>query len=154
MKLPLGKIPIDILKDVVLKNLGAKREEVVLGPSAGIDAAVINVGNKSLIASTDPITGALGRIGWLAVNVNANDVSTFGVEPAFYLSCILLPESADRNTVETISTQMSRAAKELEIAIIGGHCEVTPELANPIVVGCMIGVREELLGVFDRVEGR
>ena len=40
MKLPPGKIPIDILKDVVFKNLGATRSEVTLGPAAGVDGAV------------------------------------------------------------------------------------------------------------------
>jgi hydrogenase maturation factor len=143
MALPPGKIPIDILKEVVFKNLGAKRHEVVLGPSAGIDGAIVDIGNKSLIASMDPITGALERIGWLAVNVNANDIATFGVEPTFLLSCILLPENADREIVETISNQMDKAAKNLGIAIIGGHCEVTPGLTNPVVIGSTIGVTEK-----------
>jgi len=143
MVLPLGKIPIDILKEIVFKNLGAKRREVVLGPSAGIDGAVVDIDNKSLIVSMDPITGALERIGWLAVNVNANDIATFGVEPTFLLSCILLPENADRKIVETITNQMDKAAKNLGIAIVGGHCEVTPGLTSPIVIGCTIGVTEK-----------
>jgi hydrogenase expression/formation protein HypE len=143
MKLPPGKIPIDVLKEVVFRNLGAERKEVVLGPSAGIDGAVIEVESKSIVVSTDPITGALERIGWLAVNVNANDVATFGVEPMFFLSCILLPERAERRSVETISVQMNEAARNLGIAIIGGHCETTPGLRNPIVVGCMMGVAEK-----------
>lgn len=143
MKLQPGKIPVDILKEVVFKNLGVKREEVVLGPSAGIDGAVIDVGNKSLIVSTDPITGAIERIGWLAVHINANDVATFGVAPSLFLSCILLPENAHKKTVETISTQIGKAAKELGIAIVGGHCEVTPGLSNPIVVGCTMGITDK-----------
>jgi len=120
-----------------------KRKEVVLGPSAGFDGAVINIGDKSLIVSMDPITGAIERTGWLAVNINANDVATFGVEPAFFFSCILLPENASRETVETICVQMDKAAKKLGIAIVGGHCEVTPGLNNPIVVGCAMGVTEK-----------
>jgi len=143
MSLPPGKIPPEILKEVIFKNLGARRAEVALGPAAGIDGAVVNVGDKSLITSIDPITGALEIIGWLAVNINANDVSTFGVEPAFFLSCILLPEKADRKSVETISSQMNKAAKELGIAIIGGHCESTPGLTAPMVVGCAMGVTEK-----------
>ncbi len=143
MKLPPGKIPVDILKEVVFKNLGAQRKEVVVGPSAGIDGAVLDLGDKSLIVSMDPITGAVERIGWLAVNVNANDVATFGVAPAFLFSCIMLPEKAERKLVETISTQMSAAAKELGVAIVGGHCESTPGLANPIVVGCILGLTEK-----------
>jgi hydrogenase expression/formation protein HypE len=123
--------------------LGAKRKEVILGPAAGFDGAVINIGNNSLIVSIDPITGAIERIGWLAVNVNANDIATFGVEPAFFLSCILLPEKANRQIVETISAQMDKAAKKLGIAIVGGHCEVTLGLTNPIVVGCAMGITEK-----------
>jgi hydrogenase expression/formation protein HypE len=142
MKLPPGKIPIDILKEVVFKNLGAERKEVIVGPSAGIDGAVLDLGDKSLIVSMDPITGAVERIGWLAVNVNANDVATFGVEPAFLFSCMLLPENAERKLVETIS-QMNASAKDLGIAIVGGHCESTPGLTNPIVVGCTMGLTEK-----------
>lgn len=143
MKLPPGKIPIEILKEVVFKNLGAERGEVIIGPAAGIDGAVLDVGNKNAIVSMDPITGAVERIGWEAININANDVATFGVEPAFFFSCLLLPENADSKIIETISTQMNNAAKELNIAIVGGHCEATPGLTNPIVVGCAMGLTEK-----------
>ena len=143
MKLPLGKIPINILKEIVFKNLGAQRSEVILGPAAGIDGAVLDFGNKNAIVSMDPITGAVERVGWEAINVNANDVATFGVEPAFFFSCIMLPENADSKIIETIATQMHTAAKELGIAIVGGHCESTPGLTNPIVVGCIMGLTEK-----------
>jgi hydrogenase maturation factor len=143
MKLPPGKIPIDLLTEVVFKNLGAKRKEVVLGPTAGVDGSVLDVGNKSLIVSMDPITGAVERIGWSAVNVNANDIATFGVEPIFLVSCIMLPEGAERSTVKTITCQMDAAAKDLGIAIVGGHCESTPSLTNPIVVGCIMGLTDK-----------
>ena len=143
MKLPPGKIPIDILKEVVFKNLGALRSEVTLGPTGGVDGAVLDFGNKNLIVSMDPITGAVERVGWEAINVNANDVATFGVEPAFFFSCIMLPENADSKIIETISSQMHKAAKELGIAIVGGHCESTPGLVNPIVVGCSMGLTEK-----------
>jgi hydrogenase maturation factor len=38
---------------------------------------------------------------------------------------------------------MDAAAKELGIAIVGGHCESTPGLQNPIVVGCVMGLTEK-----------
>src|SRR5512136_332417 len=139
MKLPHGKIPVEILKEVVFKNLGATRKEVTIGPTAGVDSAVIEAGEKSLVISMDPITGAVERIGWLAVNVNANDIATFGVEPAFLFSCLMLPEHAHKNMVEIISKQMNDAAAELGMAIVGGHAESTPGLGKPIVVGCAMG---------------
>ncbi len=143
MILPPGKVPTAILREVVFRNLGAPRREVVVGPSIGLDGAVLDFGNKSLIVSMDPVTGATERVGWLAVNVNANDVATFGVEPAFLFSCIMLPENEERELVETISTQMSEAARNLGIAIVGGHCESTPGLTNPIIVGCTLGIAEK-----------
>jgi hydrogenase expression/formation protein HypE len=143
MKLPPGKIPIDLLKDVVFKNLGAPRSEVILGPKAGVDGAVLDMGSKDAIVSMDPITGAVERIGWEAININANDIATFGVEPAFFFSCIMIPAGADSQIIDAISTQMHHAAAELGIAIVGGHCEVTPGLANPIVVGCIMGLTEK-----------
>ena len=58
MKLPPGKIPVDILKEVVFKNLGVERQEVTVGPSAGIDGAVLDLADKSLIVSMDPINSS------------------------------------------------------------------------------------------------
>ncbi len=143
MKLQPGKIPLDLLRDVVFKHLGANRSEVVLGPAAGIDGAVIDCGAKDAIVSMDPITGAVERIGWEAININANDIATFGVEPAFFFSCIMLPEGADSQIIEAISTQMDAAAKQVGVAIVGGHCEITPSIKSPIVVGCIMGLTEK-----------
>jgi len=143
MKLQSGKIPPDILKDVVFKNLGAFRSEVTLGPASGLDGAVIDMGSKDAVVSMDPITGAVDRIGTEAININANDIATFGVEPAFFFSCIMLPSGADSKIIDTISSQMHHAAKELNIAIVGGHCEITPTITSPIVVGCIMGLTEK-----------
>jgi hydrogenase maturation factor len=143
MKLPSGKVPTDILQNIVFKNLGISRSEVILGPTAGVDGAVLEIGDTSVIVSMDPITGAVERIGFEAVNINANDVATFGVQPAFLFSCIMLPEGADSQMVEVISTQMGKAAKDLGVAIVGGHCESTPNLVSPIVVCCIIGLTKK-----------
>jgi len=142
MVLPSGKVPIDVLQNIIFRHLGAKRKEVILGPRVGVDGAVVQVGDKALIVSTDPITGALERIGWLAVNVNANDIATFGVRPTLFSSCMLLPSGAMDTMIEAISTQMDAAAKKLRISIIGGHCETTPGITHPIVVGTAMGITD------------
>ena len=142
MKLPMGKIPPGTLKEAVFKHLGVKNQDVMLGPALGEDGAVVKVGDKMLISAMDPITGAVERIGWLAVNINANDVATFGVQPLFFSSCILLPENSTEKTVQEICTQMGSAAEKLGVAIIGGHSEVTPELNRPVIIGCAMGVTE------------
>ena len=143
MKLPHGKVPQKTLEKIVLRYLGFKRGEVVLGPAAGEDGAVIEIGDKAIVSSVDPITGAIKRIGWLAVNICANDVATFGVKPTFFSSCILLPERSDEHVLEEICKQIDEAARRLEMAVIGGHTEVTPELTHPIIVGYCVGITKK-----------
>ena len=142
MKFPPGKVPTEILQKIVFKHLGTRRRDVILGPAVGEDAAIVKVGEKALAIATDPVTGAEEWLGWLAVHVSANDVATCGVQPLWFSSCILLPESSNEELVEGICGQMDRAANQLDVAIIGGHCEVTPGLDHPIVVGCSVGVAE------------
>jgi len=143
MKLHAGKVPSSILQEIVFRRLGAKRSDVILGPSIGEDGALVEIGNKVMVSSMDPITGAVERIGWLAVNISANDVSTFGVRPLFFSSCFLLPQGSGKKVIQSICDQIDQAAQRLEVAVIGGHSEVTPGLDRPIVIGCCIGVTEK-----------
>ena len=137
-----GKVPTEILERIVFKNLGVKRNDVVVGPAAGVDVAIVKAGKELLAVSTDPITGAEEWIGWLAVNVSANDVATCGVQPRWFVSCMLLPESSEEALIDKICRQIDRAACQLGVAVIAGHCEITPGIGHPIVVGCAVGVAE------------
>jgi len=138
-----GKVPTEILEKIVFRNLGAKRDDVLLCPSLGEDAAIVQAGNTVLAVSSDPITGAEKWLGWLAVHVSANDVATRGVQPCWFNSIILLPKNSTSELIEKICTQMDKAARQLDVAIIGGHCEVTPGIDHPIVTGCAIGIAED-----------
>ncbi|MDH5690959.1 MAG: AIR synthase family protein [Candidatus Bathyarchaeota archaeon] len=138
-----GKVPTEVLQEIVFKNLGAKRDDVVLSPSIGEDAAIVKAGNVVLATSSDPITGAEEWLGWLAVHVSANDVATRGVQPRWFNSIILLPRTSTTELIEKICKQMDKAACQLNVAIVGGHCEITPGIDHPIVTGCAIGVAED-----------
>lgn len=136
---PTGKVPPDVLKEIVFNKLGAENPSILLGPSVGEDAAVIRIGSKALVITTDPITGATGNIGWLAIHVNANDIATRGVRPAYFFCTILLPEGADPEVLRSIMTEMDEAARSLGVAIVGGHSETTPGLNRPLIAGFMLG---------------
>jgi hydrogenase maturation factor len=138
-----GKVPTDVLQKIVFKNLGFKREDVILDPTIGEDAAIVKVGNQLLAVSSDPITGAEEWLGWLAVHVSANDVATRGVQPIWFNSIILLPKNSTTKRIQRICRQMDKAANQLNIAIIGGHCEITPGIDRPIVTGCAIGIANQ-----------
>ncbi len=133
-----GKLEAKLLKEL-LPTLPLD-DRTVVGPRIGEDAAVVDMGDRYLVAATDPITFATDLIGWYAVQVNANDVATMGATPKWFLATILLPEGrTDEQLVRGIFAQMSDACRRLSVAFIGGHTEITPGLSRPIVVGTMLG---------------
>ena len=136
---PTGKVPPEVLKDIVFRRLGVSSNRVILGPRVGEDAAVIEMGDRVLVLATDPITGAVRNIGWYVIHINANVVSACGARPLWFFCTILLPVGAKKALLKEIMGDMDRAAKELSISIIGGHSETTPGLSRPILVGFMIG---------------
>ena len=138
-----GKVPPDILQRIIFSKLGRVENDVILGPGIGQDASVLRVGEKIIIASTDPITGSIEDIGWLAVHINANDIATFGVQPKWFLTSIMLPKGTTEYQLERIMEQIDDAATSLDISLVGGHTEITESLSQPIIAGFMIGVCEE-----------
>ncbi len=133
-----GKLPAELLA----KSLASIKEpspRVLLGPGVGEDAAFISFGSKTLIAKSDPVTFATDRIGWYAIQVNANDIAASGGIPRWFLATALLPEGSPESLATEIFNQLSDAADQLNIELIGGHTEITVDLPRPIIVGMMLG---------------
>jgi len=134
-----GKLPNELLANL-LARVQRRDPRVLLGPGIGRDAAVIdNGGPKLLIAKTDPITFAAELIGWYAVHINANDIACMGARPAWLMTSILLPEGAEPELAEGIFGQVLEACGTLGIELVGGHTEITYQLAQPIVVAALLG---------------
>ncbi len=137
--LPAGKLRPALLARLLLLR-GWPDERVVLGPRIGEDAAVIDLGDRYLVAKTDPITFAREEIGWYLVQVNANDLAVTGAVPRWMLVTLLLPEChSTPELAEGIFRQVDAACRELHIAVVGGHTEVTLGLDRPLAVGHMLG---------------
>jgi hydrogenase maturation factor len=141
--LSVGKLEPDMLKQLVFSCLGAANSRVILGPRIGEDASVIDFKDRVLVVHSDPITSAVENIGWLAVNIVANDIATRGVKPLWMLVVLLLPNNMDSAKLKHITRQIDKAAKELGIAIVGGHSEVTPGIKRPIIVATAMGEAEK-----------
>jgi hydrogenase maturation factor len=138
--LPVGKLSGDVLQRLLGKYArpgeGPAADRVVVGPRVGEDAAVIDFGDRYLVATTDPITFASDSVGWYALHVNANDVAVRGARPAWFLATLLLPEGRTTEAeVEALFAEVTEACAALGVALIGGHTEVTAGLTRPIVAG-------------------
>jgi hydrogenase expression/formation protein HypE len=137
--LPVGKLRAETLQALLDKHARLD-ERVVVGPRIGEDAAVIEMGDRLLVATTDPITFATDEIGWYALQVNANDLAVRGARPRWFLATLLLPEGrTDEALVEQLFAQIGGACEELDVSLVGGHTEVTHGLPRPVVVGTMLG---------------
>ncbi len=140
---PVGKLDCRLLEKLL--NLShIKDPRVIVGPRIGEDAAVIDFGKKYLVAKTDPITFTTHRIGWYAVNVNANDIAAMGATPKWFLATVLLPEGkTNAKLVTQIFHDITKSAQALNITLCGGHTEVSHKVDRPIIVGHMLGEVEK-----------
>lgn len=136
----MGKIPPNLLKELLQSCPIPGSSGVVVGPKYGEDAAVLEVGGRYLVAKTDPITFTADRIGWYAVNINANDLATLGARPRWFLATFLLPEGQTTPAaVKRVFRETLKACESLGVTLCGGHTEISPGLARPLVVGLMLG---------------
>nr|WP_287069055.1 AIR synthase family protein [Pyrobaculum sp.] len=137
----LGKLPPEVLQRLVLSRRGAFRDEVLVNPAVGEDAAIIRLsGDKYLAVHTDPVTGSTRLIGYLAVYVPTNDIAVRGIEPMWLSVALLLPPSAREEDVDVITRQIDEAAKRLGVAVTGGHTEVTTAVTRPVAVVTAMGL--------------
>lgn len=134
----VGKLPMDVLARL-LSGTAQSDPRVLQGPGVGADAAVIDMGDRLLIAKADPVTFATDRIGWYAVQVNANDVACMGGTPRWFLATVLLPEGAPESLAVSVHEQITQACSALGVTLVGGHTEITYGLTRPIVSGQMLG---------------
>ncbi|MEM1532753.1 MAG: AIR synthase family protein [Desulfurococcaceae archaeon] len=135
----VGKPRREILESMVFKYIGISDPDVVQGPAFGEDAGIVRLSNGYLVTHTNPITTASRRIGWLAVNVAANDVAVRGARPRWAELVVLMPSNSPEDLIDEIMSDADKAARAIGISIIGGHTEYTPGLPRPIVVSTVIG---------------
>ena len=133
-----GKLPPGLLSEL-LSEFAANDPRVRVGPKVGEDCAVIEMGNRLLIAKSDPVTFVADRIGWYTVQVNANDIACTGGVPRWFLPTILLPPNIDENEIRAIFSDIAMACGELGVSVVGGHTEVSVGIPRPIVAGTMLG---------------
>jgi hydrogenase maturation factor len=140
--LPAGKLPHRFLGEL-LAGLPTADPQLVLGPTVGEDAAVIDFAREHdylLVAKSDPITFATEEIGYYAVNVCANDLAVTGATPRFFLPTVLLPAGqATPALASAIFAQIGAACRALGVVVAGGHSEITPVVSQPVVSGNLLG---------------
>jgi hydrogenase maturation factor len=150
----LGKLTPAEFDRLIAPHLGAQRAEVLVGPRAGHDCAIVKIGAGRVMAmTTDPLS-VIPAIGlessaWLACHLVASDLWTSGIPPAYATVDFNLPPDVDDAALATYVRAMGEAWSELGVAVVTGHTGRYPARPDPAV--SVIGAAT-LLGTGD--EGR
>lgn len=135
-----GKITKDFFDRVIFPNLGAKRNEVIVGPASGLDNCVVKIGSSEvMVATTDPLS-YIPELGpedsaWLSINLIASDLSTSGFQPQYLILEFNLPPSMPSAEFEAYWNAMSVECEKQGIAIIGGHTGRFEGLDSTVIGG-------------------
>ncbi|HKM20708.1 MAG TPA: AIR synthase family protein [Lachnospiraceae bacterium] len=136
----IGKVPENVLKRSIIKQIKTKREEILVGAGVGEDCAVISLADDEVfVMSTDPITGTVHDIGSLSIHVTANDIASAGAEVVGVMLSVLLPEETTEEELKSMMAQVEDVCAKLNIQTIGGHTEITKAVNQPIITVTGVG---------------
>lgn len=130
---------IEILKNILDRGRG---KNIVVG--IGDDCAVIDMGNKYLLVTTDmislethiPIGTEPFQIGWYVVSVNLSDVAAKGGTPIGIVTALGLPRTTTIDFIEELADGMDSCAREFGLSVVGGD---TKEAYSLTIAGAAFG---------------
>ncbi|WP_049921609.1 AIR synthase family protein [Halopiger djelfimassiliensis] len=133
----LGKIDRQFFDRRIAPNLGADRDDVVVGPQHGVDFGVLEIGGQALVTATDPLSilPSLGleRAARFALDLVLADVAVSGVPPSHLSICFTLPESMTDEEFATVWETMHAACRDLGVAVVTGHTARYSDPSHPWV---------------------
>ena len=138
-----GKLGPEALA-TVLDATGVDDPTVLQGAAYGEDAAAIDLGDRTLVVSTDPLSLAADAVGRLAVHVACNDVAASGADPRWLTNTVLLPDD-DPDRLRTVADQVDETARSVGVTVVSGHTEVVPSLERPLLSMTAFGTTDRFL---------
>ncbi len=146
----IGKLDRELFEEIIFPKLGREDPRVIVKPRHGVDAGVLDLGDRIMVVAEDPTFGMpvlLPNFGWSIVHICASDVCVLGVKPEFMTISLLLPPGSRAEEFSCLWNQIDMECKKLGISIVGGHTGVYPGIAYPLNGGCTVwgfGRKEDL----------
>lgn len=123
-----GRLPENIYKRSVLKELRYQREEIISGAGIGNDCAILSSENGDDFAAGLVVTvQKTDKIGMLAVHRAVNRIAASGAEPVAVTGTLLLTEGASEEDLKYIVRQIETTCENLKIQAAGIEVSVVPQ---------------------------
>ncbi len=152
-----GKVPVNVLKRSVLRQLKNKRSEIANSAGLGADCAIFEPFSEGQLVTCvqegvvelccendlaeaereDPSVMPMRRI----FRKCANNLATAGAEPVAAELVIFLPETVEEPELKALMAEAESVAAELNIQIIGGQTRVSSAVRQPIATVTGYGIR-------------
>ncbi len=144
----IGKISAEIFNELIFPRLGARSEQVLVGPQHGVDTGIAEIGDKAVSFTCDPvfIVPEYGweRAAWFAIHILASDSVTCGLPPRYLAIDLNLPMEITKAQLEIMWQTMHRECQELGVSVITGHTARYENCHYPMVGGAtVVGVGEK-----------
>lgn len=129
-----GKLPENVLKRSVFRQLHMNRSEVLLGAGVGEDCAVLALEpDEVFVLSSDPVIWTDGIDGKRAVHGTLNDLASSGAEPVGLMLTALLPMGIEEAQIRGMVKQIAGECEPLGVQILGGHTEITDAVNRAVI---------------------
>ncbi len=143
----IGKISPAIFNELIFPRLGAKNDKVIVGPQHGVDVGIVEIGNKAVSLTTDPvfIVPEYGweRAAWFAIHIIASDSVTSGLKPTYLSIDLNLPMEMTKEQLTIVWDTIHRECVKMGINVITGHTARYQGCHYPMVGGAtIVGVGE------------
>jgi len=153
-----GKVPVNVLKRSVLRQLKNKRSEIANSAGLGADCAIFEPFSEGQLVTCvqegvvelccendlaeaereDPSVMPMRRF----FQKCANNLATAGAEPVAAELVIFLPESVEEPELKALMSEAEGIAAELNIQIIGGQTRVSSAVRQPLATVTGYGIRK------------
>ena len=138
----IGKISPEIFSELIFPRLGARSRSVIVGPQHGVDVGIVEIGDKAVALTTDPvfIVPEYGweRAAWFAIHILASDAVTSGLKPKYLSIDLNLPMEMTKEQLEIVWDTMHKECKKLGIAVVCGHTARYENCHYPMVGGATV----------------
>ena len=153
-----GKVPVNVLKRSVLRQLKNKRSEIANSAGLGADCAIFEPFSEGQLVTCvqegvvelccendlaeaereDPSVMPMRRF----FQKCANNLATAGAEPVAAELVIFLQESVEEPELKALMSEAEGIAAELNIQIIGGQTRVSSAVRQPLATVTGYGIRK------------
>lgn len=141
----IGKLPENVLKRSVLRQLHTKRKDILSGAGVGVDCAALKTElDEVVVFSSDPVIWLNETDGKRAVFSSCNDLACTGAKPVGLLLTALLPTEVEEPQIRQMVKSIASQCEPLGVQILGGHTEVTSAVNQPVISVTGVGKVKEV----------